>query len=120
MDKPSSSGLDREENVLAHGTEKSGAWSGFGQRLIDLLQPSHVIGGETKTKVTDPHHTESSEPASTLCWVWDAWRTFWTCPGALTSGERSGWTQSFGGHQGGQATGTAELWGAGMQHLDEP
>lgn len=34
MDKPSSSGLDREENVLAHGTEKSGAWSGFGQRLI--------------------------------------------------------------------------------------
>ena len=38
MDKLSSRGLDREENVLAHGIEKSGAWSGFGQRLIWWLQ----------------------------------------------------------------------------------
>lgn len=27
----------------------------------DLLQPAHIIGEETKAKMTDPNHIESSE-----------------------------------------------------------
>lgn len=38
MDRPSSSGLDKEENVSAHGIEKSGAWAGFGWSLIWWFQ----------------------------------------------------------------------------------